>query len=89
MYLICSSQTLQEVSDFHKMNLTLLKTCFTKQKHEIIFYNDYKKFDNLKFKEAVNRELIRHDVNDMDYYIFHEIVLSILNVHEPLKKETR
>ena len=38
--------------------------CFTKQKHEItIFYRNYKKFDNFKFKEALNRELTKHDVN--------------------------
>ena len=66
-----------------------MKTCFAKQKHEIVFYNDYKKFDNLKFKETVNRELIKHDVNNIDYVIFHEILLSILNVHGRLKKETR
>ena len=66
------------------MNLTLLKTCFAKRKHEIVFYNDYKKFDNLKFKETVNRELIKHDVNNIDHVIFHEILLSILKRLKPL-----
>ena len=42
------------LSDFHKMNQTVLKMFFTKQKHETIFYGNYKKFDNLKFKEALN-----------------------------------
>ena len=31
------------LSDFHKMNLTVLKIYFTKQKHETIFYRNYKK----------------------------------------------
>ena len=69
------------------MNLTVLKMYFTKQKYETIFYRDYKRFDNLKFKDALNRELIKHDVNNIDYEIFHETVLSILNAHAPLKKK--
>ena len=56
---------------------------FTKQKHETIFYRNYKKFDSLKFKEARNTELMKHDVNTIDYEIFYEIVLSILNAHAP------
>ena len=60
---------------------------FTNQKDETIFYRNYKKFDNLKFKEALNRELMKHDLNNIDYEDFHEIVLSILNAHAPLKKK--
>ena len=76
------------LSDFHKMNLTVLKMFFTKQKHETIFYRNYKKFDNLKFKEALNRELMKHDLNNIDYENFHDkIVLSIFNAHAPLKKK--
>ena len=58
---------------------------FTKQKHETIFYKNYKKFDNLKFKETRNREWTKHDLNNTVYETFHEIVLSILNVYAPLK----
>ena len=58
---------------------------FAKQKHESIFYNNYKKY-NLKFKEALDRELMKHDVNNIYYKTFHDIVLSILNVHAPFKK---
>ena len=75
------------LSDFHKMNLTVLKMFFTKQKHETIFYRNYKKFDNLKFKEALNKELMKHDLNNIDYVNFHEIVLSILNARALLKKK--
>ena len=46
-----------------------------------------KKFDNLKFKEALNRELTKHDLNNIDYEHFPEIVLSILNAHASLKKK--
>ena len=76
------------LSDFHKMNLTVLNLFFfTKRKHKTIFYRNYKKIDNFKFKEALNRELMKHDLNNIDYEDFHEIVLSILNAHAPLKKK--
>ena len=75
------------LSDFHKMNLTVLKISFTKQKHGTIFYKNYKKFDNLEFKEALNKELMKHDLSNIDYEHFHEIALSILNAHAPLKKK--
>ena len=45
---------------------------------------NYKKFDHLKFKEALIRELMKHNVNNIDYKIFHEIALS---VYAPLKKK--
>ena len=41
---------------------------FTKQKHETIFYRNYE-----KFQEALNRELMKHDANNIDYEIIHEI----------------
>ena len=66
------------------MNLTVLKMFFTNQKDETIFYRNYKKFDNLKFKEALNRELMKHDLNNIDYENFHETMLSVLNAHGPL-----
>ena len=37
--------------------------------------------------EALNRELMKHDVRNIYYEIFHEIVLSILNANAPLKKK--
>ena len=52
-----------------------------------IFYWNHKKFDNLKFKESINRELLKNDANNIDYDIFHETVLSILKAHVPLKKK--
>ena len=30
---------------------------------------------------------MKHDANDIDYEVSHEIVLSILNAHAPLKKK--
>ena len=69
------------------MNLTVLKKFFTKRKYDSIFYRNYKQLDNLKFKKALNRELMKHDLNNKDYEIFHNSVLSILNAHAPVKKK--
>ena len=59
---------------------------FTKQKHDSIFYRKYKKFDILKFKETLNRELMKYDFNNIDYEHFHEVMISIVNAHAPSKK---
>ena len=56
------------LSDFYKMNLTVWKMYFTKQKHETIFCRN---------------ELMKHDVSDIDFEIFHEIVILILNALTP------
>ena len=37
--------------------------------------------------KALNRELTKNDVNNIDYEFFHETVISIYNAHTPLKKE--
>ena len=69
------------LSDFHKMNVTVLKMFFTKQKQKAIFYRNYKELDDLTFKEALNRELAKRNLDNIDYAIFHGIVISILHVH--------
>ena len=51
------------------MNLTALKMYFTKQKHETTLSRDYKKLENLKFKKAQNRELMKDSVNNIYYEI--------------------
>ena len=69
------------------MNLKVLKMLFTKQKHETVFYRNYKKLDNLKYKEALNRESMKHGLNNIGYKNLRNIVLSVLNAHAPLKKK--
>ena len=50
-------------SGFHKMNITVLKMFFSKQKHEIVF-------DNYAFGEALNRELLKYGLNNIEYDTF-------------------
>ena len=37
--------------------------------------------------EVLNRELMKQDVNNIDYEIFHEIMVSIFNAYAPLKRK--
>ena len=75
------------LSDFHKMNITVSKIFYSKQKHKAVFFRNYKKFDNSAFKEALNRELLKYDLNNIKYDTFQEIIVSVLNVYAPLKKK--
>ena len=62
---------------------------FSKQKHKTVFFRNYKKFNNSAFREALNRELLKFDLNNIEYDIFQEIIVSLLNVYAPLKKYLR
>ena len=75
------------LSDFHKMNITVLKMFFSKPKHDTVFFQNYKKFDNSAFTEGLNRELLKYDLNNIEYDTFQEIFVSLLNVYAPLKKK--
>ena len=55
--------------------------------YETVFFRNYKKFDNSAFKDALNRELIKYDLNNIEYDTFQEIIVSLLNVYAPLKKK--
>ena len=48
---------------------------FSKQKHETVFFRNYKKFDNSTFSEALNRELLKYDLNNIEYDTFQEIMV--------------
>ena len=60
---------------------------FSKQKHETFFFRNYKNFDNSAFREALNRELLKYDLNNIEYATLQEIIVSLLNVYAPLKKK--
>ena len=38
-------------------------------------YRNYKKFDNSAFREALNRELLKYDLNNIEYDTFPEIIV--------------
>ena len=75
------------LSDFHKMIITVLKVFFPKQKHETVFYRNYKKFEKSHFRDKIENELLKHDINNIELDIFHNILLSALNECAPLKQK--
>ena len=48
---------------------------FGKEKHEAVFFRNYKKFDNSAFKEVLTRDLLKYDLNNIEYGEFQEIIL--------------
>ena len=60
---------------------------FSKQKHETVFFRNYKKFDNSAFREALSRELLKYDLSNIEYDTFQEIIVSLLTIYAPLKKK--
>ena len=62
-----------DLSDFHKMTVTVMKTTFEKLKPNIIHYRDYRKFSNDKFRKnlisCLSTENIRVDCNDMEKFL--------------------
>ena len=46
-----------DISDFHKMTLTVMKSFFPKQKHNIIRYRDYQNFSNENFRNDLLFEI--------------------------------
>ena len=60
---------------------------FSKQKHETVFFRNYKKFYNSTFREALNRDLTKYDLNNIEYDTFQEIIVFLLNVFASLKKK--
>ena len=50
-------------------------------------FRNYKKFDHSIFREALNRELLKYDLNNVEYDTFQEIIVSLLHVYAPLKKK--
>ena len=80
-----NSQTIEtNLSDHHKMTITVMKMFIPKQAPLHIKYRDYKKFDNLKFRsEFQNRIIIEAD--DITYEKYETIFMEELNKLAPMK----
>ena len=78
-----------DLSDFHKMTVTVMKTTFEKLKPNIIHYRDYRKFSNDKFREnlisCLSTENIRVDCNGMEKFL--QICIKTLDELAPQKKK--
>ena len=73
------------LSNFHKMTVTLLKTCTKKEAPKIISYRAYKHFSNELFQAELNLLVSFQDINNITYDKFDEIIMFLVNKHVPLK----
>ena len=73
------------LSDFHKFTTTVLKQYFPKPKPKIVNYRDYRNFRNDEFRAELDNEILKHDINNIEYQHFFNIFIEILNKHAPMK----
>ena len=60
---------------------------FPKKKPNIVVHRDFKKFRNDLFCLELDNELIKHDINNIEYDHFINIFTETLSKHAPLKKK--
>ena len=65
--------------DFHKMNITVLKMFYIKQKQNTAFYRNYKKFDSKKFRANLENDSMRFDINNIEFETSDNILSFVLN----------
>ena len=69
------------LSDFHKLITTVLKQYFSKPKSKIVYYRDYRNFWNDEVRAKLDKEILKHDINNIEYQHFLNIFIEILNKH--------
>ena len=72
------------ISDFHKLIITILKTCLKKSGPKQLFYRSYKKFDLNLFKSELSSKLTS---TELSYSHFNESLQTLLEKHAPLKSK--
>ena len=73
------------LSDFQKLTTTVLKQYFPKPKPKIVSYSNYRNFRNDEFRVELNNEILKHDINNIEYQYFLNVFIEILNKHAPMK----
>ena len=74
------------LSDFHKLAVSILKSYFKKEAPKVI-YRDYKYFDNEKFSNELENELSKIGSLTLNYDIFKNVCMDVVNKHAPLKRK--
>ena len=75
------------LSDFHKLTTTVLRRYFPKLKPKVIIYRDYQNFRNDEFRAELDNELLKHDLNNIEYQHFLNIFTETLNSYAPMKQK--
>ena len=74
-------------SDFHKLTITVLKQYFPKLKPKVLNYRDYQNFQNNEFRAELDNKMSKHDLGNLEYQHFLNILIDILNKHAPMKQK--
>ena len=73
------------ISDHHHLILTSMRIQYIQGKPKTNFYRDYKSFNFESFRNELN-ELLKIE-KDINYSLFENIFLQVLNAHAPVKKK--
>ena len=74
-----------ELSDFHKLTATVMKSTSRKQEPKIIHYRNYKHFNNDAFMSLLAHKLRALDIRAISCTDFKSVSMSTLNQLAPLK----
>ena len=72
-------------NDFYKLTTTVVKLYFPKLKPKVINYRNYRKFDNEEFRALLDNEILKHDINNMEYQHFLNIFIEVFKQACPYK----
>ena len=76
-----------ELSDFHKLTVTVLKTFFKKQSTKVISYWNYKNFSNDSFRSEIINEISSNNILEGDLTVFLDACKKSLDHQAPRKKK--
>ena len=71
--------------DFHKLTTTVLRKYFPKPKPKIVNYSNCRNFQHDEFRVELDKEILKHDINNIEYQHLYNIFVEILNKHAPMK----
>ena len=75
-----------ELSDFHRMTASVLKTHFLKLPPKVVIYRDFKNFENERFMDCLKLTLNSQDVDyTKNPQLFFELCWNELEHHAPRK----
>ena len=78
-----------DLSEFHKMTVTIMKASFQRLQSRIINYRDYRRFQNDAFREELLSELLNINIgeNEEGFSNFLEISKKNVNYHAPCQQQ--
>ena len=76
-----------DLSDFDKLAVSVLKIYFKKEAPKVNIYRDYKYFEDEKFSNKLENELTKIGSLILNYDIFKNVCMNVVNKHVTLQKK--